>query len=45
MLGPLADALAMSQRVSGEKAKRLLGWSPQAQSVLEELRSGSYGRG
>jgi nucleoside-diphosphate-sugar epimerase len=39
---PLADALVLDQQVSGEKAKRELGWKPQAASVLEELRYGSY---
>jgi nucleoside-diphosphate-sugar epimerase len=41
-LGPFADALAMDQRISGEKAQRELRWSPQGPSVLEELKTGSY---
>jgi nucleoside-diphosphate-sugar epimerase len=43
-LGPFADALAMDQRISGEKAGRDLGWSPQAQSALDELKTGSYAK-
>ena len=41
-LGPFADALAMDQRISGEKAERELGWTPQDPSVLDELKTGSY---
>lgn len=36
-LGPYADALALDLQVSGEKARRELGWSPHRPSVLEEL--------
>jgi nucleoside-diphosphate-sugar epimerase len=43
-LGAFADALAMDQRVSGEKAERELGWTPQDPSVLDELKTGSYAR-
>jgi len=43
-LGPFADALTLDQQVSGDKAKRLLGWSPKAPSVLEDLKHGSYAR-
>lgn len=38
-LGPLADALALDQRVSGARA-RTLGWQPRAPGILETLRSG-----
>lgn len=42
-LGPyLVEALLLDQVVSGEKAKRVLGWSPKAISLLEDLRYGSY---
>jgi len=41
-LGIYADALALDQRLSGEKARRALGWSPSAPSVFEELEHGSY---
>lgn len=41
-LGPFADALTLDQQVSGERARRLLGWSPAAPSLLEELATGSY---
>jgi nucleoside-diphosphate-sugar epimerase len=39
-----ADALVLDQQVSGEKAKRELGWSPRAGSVLDDLKTGSYAR-
>jgi nucleoside-diphosphate-sugar epimerase len=39
-----ADALALDQQVSGEKAKNELGWSPRAASVLDDLKTGSYAR-
>lgn len=41
-MGPLADALALDQQISGERAMRVLGWRPQAPSVTEELERGSY---
>ena len=42
-LGPLADALVLDQDVSGEKAKRLLGWRPEAPyDLLTDLRTGTY---
>jgi nucleoside-diphosphate-sugar epimerase len=39
-----ADALVLDQQVSSDKAKKELGWSPRAASVLEDLKSGSYTR-
>ena len=39
-----ADALVLDQQVSGEKAKKELGWKPRAGSVLEDLKTGSYAR-
>jgi nucleoside-diphosphate-sugar epimerase len=39
-----ADALVLDQQISGEKARKELGWSPRAGSVLEDLRTGSYAR-
>lgn len=41
-LGTYADALALDQRLSGEKARSLVGWNPSAPSVFEELERGSY---
>lgn len=41
-LGEYADSLVLSQRLSGEKARRRFGWEPSAPSVFEELASGSY---
>ena len=39
---PFADALVLDQQVSGEKAKKELGWAPRAGSVLDDLKTGSY---
>lgn len=41
-LGGFADALALDQRISAERAERLLGWAPRPPDVLEDLRGGSY---
>lgn len=38
-LGPYADALVLDQQVSGAKATQLLGWTPKASSLPEELES------
>lgn len=38
-LGGFADAIACDQLVSGERAKRELGWRPSRHSILHELRS------
>jgi nucleoside-diphosphate-sugar epimerase len=43
-LGPYADALALDQLVSAERALGL-GWNPKRPSVLDDLRSGSYVEG
>jgi nucleoside-diphosphate-sugar epimerase len=43
-LGPYADALALDQLVSSEKARSTLGWQPRAVSILEDLQHGSYVR-
>jgi nucleoside-diphosphate-sugar epimerase len=37
VMGPVADALALNQRISSRKAMQELGWTPKAKSVLEEL--------
>lgn len=39
--GLFADAMAIDQKVSGERARTLLGWTPRSPGVLAELRSGS----
>lgn len=36
-MGPFADALALDQQISGERAQRMLLWRPHGRSVLEEL--------
>ena len=41
-MGPFADALALDQQISGERAQLVLGWRPEAPSVLEELARGLY---
>ena len=41
-LGSYADALALDQQVSSNKARTLLGWKPRASGILEDLRLGSY---
>jgi nucleoside-diphosphate-sugar epimerase len=38
----LVEALLLDQVVSGEKAKRELGWAPKAVPIGEDLRFGSY---
>jgi nucleoside-diphosphate-sugar epimerase len=43
-LRAFADALVLDQQISGDKAKKELGWNPRAHSVLEDLKSGSYAR-
>ena len=43
-MGAFADALVLDQQISGEKARKDLGWSPRAASLLEDLKSGSYSR-
>jgi nucleoside-diphosphate-sugar epimerase len=41
-LGLFADALALDQQVSGDRARQLLGWHPSRPSILKELSHGSY---
>ena len=41
-LGDYADALALDQRLSGEKARQIVGWKPSAPTVFEELDGGLY---
>jgi nucleoside-diphosphate-sugar epimerase len=43
-LHAFADALVLDQQISSDKAKRELGWSPRAVSVLDDLKAGSYAR-
>ena len=37
-----AYVLAPDQRLTSERARRILGWTPSAPSVFEELEGGSY---
>jgi nucleoside-diphosphate-sugar epimerase len=41
-LGPFVDALVLDQRLSGARARRVLGWTPHGPSVLADLEHGSY---
>lgn len=41
-LGAYADALVLDQRISAEKARKILGWEPKQIGFLEDLRQGSY---
>lgn len=41
-LGPIADGLALDQRVQSTKAGRVLGWVANRPSVLEDIAAGSY---
>jgi nucleoside-diphosphate-sugar epimerase len=41
-MGAFADALVLDQQVSGEKARKELGWTPRAATVLVDLKTGSY---
>ncbi len=40
----ITATLASSERSTGEKAKKLLGWNPQAPSLADEIEHGSYSR-
>lgn len=42
VLGAFADACVLDQQISGQRAKDLLGWQPQAPSIYEEFEHGSY---
>ncbi|RKG90498.1 NAD-dependent epimerase/dehydratase family protein [Corallococcus terminator] len=42
--GAFADALALDQKFSAERAQSLLGWVPKGPGIIDELRSGSYAR-
>lgn len=41
-LGGVAEALAMNQRASSRRTRELTGWQPEAPSLLDDLRRGSY---
>lgn len=40
--GPLADALALDQKIGSTKAHRELGWMPERPGILEAIRSGNW---
>lgn len=39
---PFAEGLALSQVVSGDLARKVLGWRPSRPGLLDDVRSGSY---
>lgn len=41
-MGGFAEALALDQRVSSARTRELTGWQPEAPSLLEDVREGSY---
>lgn len=41
-LGGFADALALDQQVSSNRARNVLGWRPREDGILDDLRCGSY---
>lgn len=43
-LGAYADALALDQQASGNRAREMLGWRPSRPGVLEDVERGSYAR-
>ncbi|WP_241021826.1 hypothetical protein [Burkholderia sp. Ac-20353] len=38
-LGPFADALALDQTVSGQRARRVLAWTPDGPGLIADLSS------
>lgn len=44
-MGGFADALALDQQISSEKARKILGWNPMQAGILEDLARGSYAIG
>lgn len=42
VLGPMVQGLTLDQQISGKLAERVLGWTPSAPSILEDLEHGSY---
>lgn len=41
-MGPIADALALSQRVEATRSRSVLGWVTRGPTALEDLLAGSY---
>jgi nucleoside-diphosphate-sugar epimerase len=42
VFGPIADCMAMDQKVASTKAARFFGWTAKRPSIFEEIFSGSY---
>ena len=40
--GPMADCMAMDQKIASTKAARFFGWTARRPSIYEEIFSGSY---
>jgi UDP-glucose 4-epimerase len=45
MMGALADALVLDRQFSAAKARQVLAWQPQAPSLFDELKEGTYAVG
>ena len=41
-IGAMADALVLNSRLSADKARHELGWTPTAPTALQDLETGSY---
>ncbi len=44
-MGPWVECLVLDQRISSKRAQQLLGWTPRARSILDELRRTRTARG
>ena len=40
--GPIGVSLSLNKRMSSEKTRRLLGWSPNRTDILHDIEFGSY---
>jgi nucleoside-diphosphate-sugar epimerase len=45
VFGPMVQGLILDQQLSGKRAQSMLGWKPEAPSVLDDLQHGSYAAG
>jgi uncharacterized protein YbjT (DUF2867 family) len=45
MMGALADALVLDRQFSAATARQVLAWQPQAPSLFDELKEGTYAIG
>ncbi len=40
--GPVGVSLSLNKRMSSDKTRRLLGWSPTRKDILHNIEFGSY---